>query len=103
MTEANVHSQTYSGGNTIKRRRRGRNMVPRLALGFGRLPSSAHPAVAPASRSARGGPVQFLVKIFFQISVPPPLSVAKVWRGGRRYKEKFTEIFSGAEKHANFT
>ena len=78
-------------------------MVPRLALGFGRLPSSAHPAVAPASRPARGGLVQFLVKIFFQISVPPPLSVAKVWRGGRRYKEKFTEIFSGAEKHANFT
>ena len=65
-----MHSQISSGMNRIKRRMRGRNIVPRLAQGFGRLPSSAHPAVASASRPAPGELMQFLVKIFFQISVP---------------------------------
>ena len=65
-----MHSQISSGVNRIQRRRRGRNIVPRLAQGFGRLPSSAHPAVASSSRPVPGELVQFLVKIFFQISVP---------------------------------
>jgi len=41
---------------------------PLFAQGFGRLPSSVHSAVASAGRPAPGELVQFLVKIFFQIS-----------------------------------
>ena len=94
-----MHSQISSGVNRIKRRRRGRNIVPRLAQGFRRLPSSAHPAVASASRPARGQLVRCLVKIFFQISVSHPLSVGKVWRCAPAVVRKSLQKFSRARRN----
>lgn len=94
-----MHSQISSGVNRIKRRRRGRNIVPRLAQGFRRLPSPAHPAVASASRPARGQLVQFLVKFFFQISVSHLLSVAKVWRCAPAVVRKSLRKFSRARRN----
>ena len=94
-----MHSQISSGVNRIKRRRRGRNIVPRLAQGFRRLPSSAHPAVASSSRPAPGELVRCLVKFFFQISVSHPLSVAKVWRCAPAVVRKSLQKFSRARRN----